>query len=78
MAELVVKTTGRGHIEHREPTTRVFDQFTDTKKAETVLGWKARISVEEIVRRVSLDVQKRQLSDGTKRPRELREPAIDS
>lgn len=78
LADLVVKTTGRGHIEHREPTGQVFNQFTDTRKAKTILGWKARISVEEIVRRVSLDVQKRQTSDVTKRPRESRGPAVDS
>jgi len=56
LAHLVVKTVGKGHIEFREPTAQVFDQYSDSRRAQRVLGWKANITVEEIVRRVASEV----------------------
>jgi UDP-glucose 4-epimerase len=56
LAELVVKTMGKGHVEFRESTDQAFDQYSDSRTTQRVLGWKANITVEEIVRRVASEV----------------------
>lgn len=56
LAQLVIKTMGKGQVEFLKPTAQVFDQYSDSRKAERVLGWKAKVPVEEIVRRVASEV----------------------
>lgn len=61
LAELVINEVGSGTIRGGSCENGVFDQFTDASKALTVLGWKATITVEEIVREVVADISSQEL-----------------
>ena len=56
LAELIIKTAGRGHIEYSQSTKQVFDQYTNARKAKVILGWEPRISTDDIIRRVVKDI----------------------
>jgi nucleoside-diphosphate-sugar epimerase len=56
LAQLVIENMGKGYVEHHPSTRQVFDQYTDASKAKRLLGWEAKISVEEIVKRVVMDI----------------------
>jgi nucleoside-diphosphate-sugar epimerase len=56
LAHIVVRTIGKGKVEFRESTAQAFDQYSDSRRTQRVLGWKANITVQEIVRRVASEV----------------------
>jgi nucleoside-diphosphate-sugar epimerase len=56
LAELVINTMGIGTVEHKQITKQVFNQYTDTDKASKLLGWKAKMKVNEIVNKVVQDI----------------------
>jgi nucleoside-diphosphate-sugar epimerase len=58
LAQIVIKKVGKGTIEFRSATKQVFNQFTDHRKANVILGWKPSIDTEEIVGRVITDVSR--------------------
>jgi nucleoside-diphosphate-sugar epimerase len=57
LARLVIARIPSGRIEFKPPGPQAFNQTTDHSKAETVLGWRPKIGVEEIVRRVMEDIK---------------------
>ena len=51
LARLVIRAVGRGQLEFQESTRQAFSLCTATDKAARVLGFRATIGIEEIVRR---------------------------
>jgi len=56
LAHLVINAMGKGHVEFRESTAQAFDEYSDSRRTRRVLGWKANITVEGIVRKVASEV----------------------
>ena len=53
LASMVVRHVGKGQLEYfQSDTTRTFDQYCDYSKAESLLGWHPRSSVDEIVEKI--------------------------
>lgn len=52
LARRIIDRLGRGAVVFRPSTRQAFDLCTSPGKAERELGWKARIGVEDIIRRV--------------------------
>jgi UDP-glucose 4-epimerase len=56
LAELVIREVGGGKIQYQEGGLKRFNQVTDTSRARNILGWKAMIPTDEIVREVVRDI----------------------
>jgi nucleoside-diphosphate-sugar epimerase len=52
VAEKVIAAMGQGQVVFQPSTRQVFDLCTSPAKARRELGWSARVSIDEIVKRV--------------------------
>lgn len=52
LAEVVIEELDRGSLRFAAPTAQSFSLFTSIEKAERLLGWRPRLSVRDIVRRL--------------------------
>jgi nucleoside-diphosphate-sugar epimerase len=57
LAQLVIRTVGKGSIVFKPSVNHVFDQFSNYDKATRVLGWMPTMAIGEIVRRVVQDMK---------------------
>jgi nucleoside-diphosphate-sugar epimerase len=53
LAELVVRTIGRGSIEYVAKTSQAFSLFASIGRARELLGWVPTVTNEEIIRRLA-------------------------
>jgi nucleoside-diphosphate-sugar epimerase len=56
LARLVIDKIG-GRVQHEQNPGIVFDQYSDTRKARTLLGWQPSFQVHDIVDRVIADIR---------------------